>query len=345
MRSQFKKQQQSSTIIYGEPLAASLPTAALSGKHVLVVTNQKYYDHFFDKISRVLQSAEDLDWYIVTNQVYCNNLNEMMDLLSFLEKFPENKEYLLIGFGNEGVMQLVGFLQQTIRMRGNYWTIPASVRALASCLTAHSSIVKKGNQAILQVKNLPEFIFYDQTISEGQKDGKLVDFLTLIRCGLVCDYPFLQNLYRNFPTSNQIETRSFTALLQDVLRFYQETSVETFGSLFEQAFYETENGHLLSANMKRLYGVIFQLFWSDCEVPLNFQLENFMKWLSHLGYPIHLPQQLSLSEYCENVVKLSQRTDAPIVLTAIGKIGGRKLPRDEALIAMMQKYQQILNKI
>ncbi len=56
---------------------------------------------------------------------------------------------------------------------------------------------------------MPERIVYDQTISERQVDGKQIDFLTFICCGMICDHRFLQNLYKNYPNKKQLTTRPF----------------------------------------------------------------------------------------------------------------------------------------
>ena len=65
------------------------------------------------------------------------------------------------------------------------------------------------NRVVLQTINMPERIVYDQTISERQVDGKQIDFLTFICCGMICDHRFLQNLYKNYPNKKQLTTRPF----------------------------------------------------------------------------------------------------------------------------------------
>lgn len=84
------------------------------------------------------------------------------------------------------------------------------------------------------------------------KEKETNRFLTLITCGLVCDYHFLQNLYKNYPQPRQLSQRAFTGMLEEMISFYQvdAENLSNYGKLFEQAFYLTENGHLLSASMK-----------------------------------------------------------------------------------------------
>lgn len=335
------------TVSFGEPLNQVVPREKISGRHVIVFTNQKYYDRSFEKISGLFSEACEVDWYICTNQVYCNNLTELMSLMQFLASFPQEHHYLFCGFGNEGVMALSGFVQKTSVLDADYWCLPVSVRSLAKALLLEHGIVEKNGHKLLQVENLPPAIYYDQTIAEEQKDGKLVDLLIFIRCGLVCDHEFLRKLYVNYTDRQKIFSRSFTALIEELLKYYQSSgeNLEEFGELFALAFYESQAGHLLSSNMKRLFGIIFHLLWTNVVHPLDFQLQNFLKWLLKIGYPIEIPSQLSLSEYGENVLKLSQKRKSLVVLTEIGKIGGLQKPTVEELVKMIDDYQQILEEI
>lgn len=71
----------------------------------------------------------------------------------------------------------------------------------------------------------------------------------------------LQNLYKNYPQPRQLPQRAFTGMLEEMITFYQVDvkNLSNYGKLFEQAFYLTENGHLLSASMKKLLGMLFHL--------------------------------------------------------------------------------------
>lgn len=346
MEKSYQKDQLTTQIFYGETLNKSINPAASDNLHVIILTNQKYYDRSFEKISQLFKNAYDIDWYVCRNQTYCNNLEELMNLLHFLERFPSNRNYLFCGYGNEGVMQLTGFLAQTTVLPGHYWCLPVSVRSLAKALITEQAVMKQNSQVLLQVKNLPQAVYFDQTLTEAQTEGKLVDLLVFIRIGLVCDYDFLQNLYQNFPNQQLVYRRSFAALITELIDYYAESAeIETFGQLFEAAFYQTENGHLLSSNMKRLFGILFHLFWSDANDKLHFNLKNFLIWFQRLGYPIYLPKQISLTDYQLQVLAQAQK-EAPIfVLAKIGKVGKKTKVTVQSLQQAIEKYQAIIKEI
>ncbi|MEK0175001.1 hypothetical protein [Tetragenococcus halophilus] len=119
MQLTYQRQDLTTQITYGKPLARSIEDVLPDNRHVIILTNQRYYDQFFQKIQQAFPT-NDIDWYIARNQLYCNHLEEMMEFLQFLGRFPSSERYLFIAFGNEGVVQLTGFLQRTVMLSGEF---------------------------------------------------------------------------------------------------------------------------------------------------------------------------------------------------------------------------------
>lgn len=346
MELSYQTGQQQTRLVYGETLNRGIPKEFAAGQHVIIVTNQKYYDRSFEKISQLFAGAMDVDWYICRNQMYCNNLTELADLLAFLERFPRDRRYLLVSYGNEGATDLTGFIQQTTVLNSRFCCLPVSIRSLAKGLTSSCQLVGKDLRPLLSVDNLPRDIFFDQTITEEQGDGKLVDFLILLRAGLVSDNLFLKDLYRNFTTRQTIFSRSFVTYIQQLAEFYREKQreIEAYGKLFELAFYELPEGHLLSANMKRMMGILFQLIWNDQRQPLDLDLPKFFHWLKALGFPLNLPKQVALTEYNLQVIKLMKDLPPLDMYQQIGIKQQALYPSSEELIRMTAVYQQLIGE-
>ena len=295
-------------VFYGETLVSQLRELSID-QPILFLTNQRYYDLFADKINPLFANQANNDWYICAN-TQCNHLTELKNLLDFVKRYPENQSMFIIGFGNEGIMDLAGFFQKHTTLDSSLWMIPVSIRSLSRALTPQRTILQLPNRVVLQTINLPERIVYDQTISERQVDGKQIDFLTFICCGMICDHRFLQNLYKNYPNKKQLTTRPFAGMIEEMIYFYQleAENLSNYGKLFEQAFYLTENGHLLSASMKKFLGMMFHFVWNLQAYPFDFQLKNFFVWLDLLGYPIHWLEQISKMEYLEKVLFLAEKS-------------------------------------
>ena len=267
----YRQEHKQSLVTFGEPLNKAVPKDFAMQRHVTILTNHR---NITTALLRRLPSFFSIVWTstgICRNQLYSNNMQEFCDILAFLERFPRNRNYLFCSYGNEGVTALTGFLDQVSLFNSSYCCFSVSLRSLMKALVTRQEIVGRDGRPVLQVANLPERIFFDQTLTEAQGEGKLVDFLLLIRCGLVCSQSFLQELFQNFPEAQQVTSRSFVSLVPQLATFYQEqqSAIESYGKLFEQAFYETSQGHLLSANMKRFWGILFHLLWNQQCLPFG----------------------------------------------------------------------------
>lgn len=347
MERRFTQEGMTSEIVYGETLNRAIDTEKIAGIHVIILTNQRYYDRSFEKISQLFAAADDLDWYICSNSLHCNNVKEMMTLLDFLERFPRNQDYLFVAYGNEGIMELTGFVAEATVFTSQFWCLPVSLRSFAKSLVVKRRILRKDDQTLLQTKLLPEAVYFDQTISEAQNEGKLVDLLALIRCGIVCDYRFLQSLYQNYPDRERIFDRSFAALLPQLMDYYETSGeeLEEFGLIFQQAFYQTEQGHLLSANMKRFFATLFHFIWNQVVSGNDFHMKNFCIWLYRCGLPLFLPEQISLNDYGLQVLALAEKAPPLPVYREPGKFSETKVPTGEELVATAEIYQQIIKEI
>lgn len=345
MQLTYQRQELTTQITYGQTLVQSIGKMLPTVRHVIILTNQRYYDQFFEKVQHAF-FHNNIDWYICRNQLYCNHLEELTEFLQFLNRFSRANEYLFIAFGNEGVIQLTGFLQQTSLFAAKFWVIATSGRSFFSALSENCTICKEPYNDLLQQKNLPECLFLDQTIVQQQIDEKLLDLQLLIKTGLVSDYSFLQRLFKSFPTRKQLQQSSFIAFVEDAIQLHQHYAsiIASYGTTFEKAFYLTENGHLLSAHMKRLLGLLLQLFWNLELNDVTFQIKNFMLWLKKLGYLLELPATLSVGEYLEQVLTL-QKEKSMLVLSGIGEIGYRQVADERTVINAIERYQKIISEI
>lgn len=345
MQMPYQKEQLKTLITYGEILTTSIQPEMYQGKHLIILTNQRYYDHFFEKIHGVF-SEVPIDWYICRNQLYANTLEEWMLLLNYLENFSRRDDYLLIAIGNAGVVELAGFLQKVSLLKSTFWVIPVSFQSYAQSLVPERTIYRQPSTPILRQINLPERIFLDQTMLGPQREGRLIDLQVFIRTAVVCDYPLLQQLFKEYPNQKQLQVTNFMALIEELTDHYQSSAemIETYGKVFEEAFYLTENGHFLSENMKRFLGFTMHFTWNYVEESWDFKIENFLIWLEYLGFPILFPTQISMAEYLENVRKLMGEEGSLICLTKIGEVGPNKAVKDQSLIQAFEVYQKICKK-
>ncbi|MBL1224476.1 hypothetical protein [Enterococcus sp. BWR-S5] len=342
----YEKDDHHSQVVYGETVASLLKNEALGERHILLIANQRYYDLFSDKLIQLFNERQDLDWYICKNDSHCNNFSELEALLSFIASFPEKKDYLLVGLGNEGVMNLSAFVAHTTVLTTELWLMPLSLQSLSESLTGKGFIELRHKEA-LAVSSLAQRIVYDQTMIKKEGDRQLIDFLIFVECALVCSHEFLRELYKNFNDRSRLEQQSFNGLIGSLLNFYQqdEELVRGFGHLFEQAFYTVDGGHLLSVYMKRLLGSLLQLLWSQQKTGFSFHIKNFLIWLIRLGYPIEFPDQIFVSDYVQELLNCAEEYGEALVLQDIGVPGGKEYFDAEELLQTIDEYKKMIENI
>lgn len=335
----------SSKIIYGETLAASLPHLPYQNKHLLIVTNQRYYDLFSQKINQLLQESADIDWYICPNQRNCNTLAELTSILNFISNFIHT-DFVFIAFGNEGVVELTNYLQKNSLLKSDFWVLPVSLRSLGKALVSEALIIDNHQQPLLHSYNLPQLILFDQTLTQEQSTGKLLDLLLFIKCGLLLDRQFLKELFFNYPDQKSVANKPLSGMLVNLIHYYQKAGAEidNYGSVFKRAFYQIEAGHYLSDSMKDFFGILFQLLWTVEKKELNFNYYNFLLWLRQIGYPLELPANFFISDYVQAVMNLLAKSESLLSLAKIGTIDGTEMPASQELITMLESYQKYLDK-
>ncbi|WP_265456912.1 hypothetical protein [Enterococcus sp. HY326] len=345
MELSFKKAGKESQLIYGETLAASLADLDYADKHVVIITNQRYYDLFSMKMTQLLAAADDIDWYICPNHRNCNSLKELTSLLEFVGRF-KRQDFLFIAFGNEGVVELTNYLQKNTLLDSRFWVLPISLRSLAKGLLGSGQILDSKQQPILQSQNLPELIFFDQTLTQEQTAGKLLDLLVFIKCGLLVDRNFLKELFFNYPQEKSVLSKPLSGMLVNLVAYYEKNgaALDEYGQVFKRAFYMVEAGQLLSDSMKEFLGILFHLLWNINQKQLNFNYLNFLQWLKRLDYPLELPTNFLIGDYAAAVLKVLEKSESLLTLAKIGTIEGREIPSSQELITMLEDYQGYLQE-
>ncbi|REC31428.1 hypothetical protein CF160_02760 [Enterococcus pseudoavium] len=343
----YRNKQNETKVIYGETVASMMRKKDLENKQILFCGNQRYYDLYAEKLRQFIPETSTHEWFITPNNRYCNTMDTFQELIHFIDRFNRSQETLFLGIGNEGVIELLGFTHHVTNFQAELCFLPVSLRSFAQSLSFSAQIVSaKTLTTVMEVDETPQSILFDHTLADRQTTGKMVDLLTLIRCGIVCDYPFLQSLYVNFPTREALLQHSFSAFSETLINYYQIKSeqLRNFGKTFEMAFFQTENGSLLSNSMKAMFGLLFELAWNVKTSDLHFNFKNFMIWLVRLGFPIVMPADISLADYGQQVILLAE--EQPLTgLRQIGETGTKKVPNQKELLQTFEAYQKIVTEI
>ncbi|MFM2488708.1 hypothetical protein ABW365_11405 [Enterococcus avium] len=96
--------------------------------------------------------------------------------------------------------------------------------------------------------------------------------------------------------------------------------------------------------MKTMFGLLFELAWNVSASNLHFNFKNFMIWLVRLGFPIIVPEGISLADYGQQVIALAK--EKPLAgLIQVGEVGMKKVPTQKELLQTFEIYQKIVTEI
>lgn len=345
----FGKNQKSMQLFYGETLPSLLLKypEQIEGRQILFLTNQAIYDGFSEKVEGILSASQRVDWYICGNDKHVNQLPEWQEFLRFFaaERFAD--DFLLVGFGNEGVCQMALFFHETSLVANDCWLVPTTVTSLSKAMTGVTQLELRFGQPVMQLNSLPTYTFYDNTLMKAASEDALDDLFVFIQAGMVLSYRFLQNLFRNFGTERKVKRSAFTALLEELVFFYQKDSEELtrFGVVFKRAAMRISCSHLLSTSQRQVFGVLMQLLWSQARNDFAFHTKNFFVWLTRLGYDLRLPADFSVAEYVEAVLEEAAHEEDLASLAMIGQIGERRQPEMPELLKATETYLKYIDEI
>lgn len=298
MEIRYKQANQHTTIHYGETFYQSFSKEQFRGKQLIFFTNQKWYDQFVTLISDYFVET-DIDWYIFSNQLYCQTITELPTVLQFLAKFDQTKEYVFIALGNEGVVSFTSFLHKHTLLPNDWIVITYTIQSLVHSLTGEFTLIQAPITDCLKWSDVPQAIYYFDQGSGKTLATQMIDLASLILLSAVAEPPFLGQLMQTFSNQKQLQKHSFVSYIDRVVDGYEKMSTILKHDIifFEQAFYTIANGHLLSAQMKRFLAIFFYLIWQLLQNDKRTQAAELVRWLHKLGYPVPLPRQIILADY------------------------------------------------
>lgn len=346
MEVSYCQSQYRTSIHYGQTFFQIFEPKQFSGKHLLFFTNQQYYEEFANQYATFFKDTE-IDWYIFSNQLYCNTVTNMIQGLKFLEKFDPLSSYIMIALGNEGVIQLTSFFHQFSVLPSEFFVISLSIQSFSTALLSEKELIQPPFAKCLIWENLPQKIFFfSQRLSETTAT-KMTDFISLLKLALINDSGFYDQLVARYPTKESLLKQSFSNYIEYIIQSYAKDaySLAHYGRWFEEKFYQTENSHVLSAQMKRFLGFFFHFIWNCVTIKKPEFCIEVIQWIQNIGFPITLPYPLMISDYLDKLSDECATAGDLVQLNFIG--GGYQLisPNQEQFVAVYQLYEQILKEV
>ncbi len=350
MQKMIKKSNQDVCVLYGDTLSRLLneEKKRVHKPIIFVLTNERYYDEYYNKINQFALDPQSIHWHICSNDRHCNQYEELQMILKYFNDFSASSEITVIAIGNAGICQLAGFYANTTIEKKELILVPMDLSAFFWCITSNSQLEIAYNQPALEAELLPQRILYDiTTTQEVSLEEKRNEFFSLIRFALTESHEFLRELYRIYPTSRELVKNSFGVMLPSVFKFLSTdgSGYEKFGSSFVQGIYQADNTHFLASFEKKVFASVLHLIWSQEKFSFSFHIENFITWLLNLGYTLELPEQVLITDLAEAIVhSLKNQKEFP-ALNEIGSCCQTACPDEAEIFAAISQFQLLVKKI
>ncbi len=332
------------TIYYGQTLSELRKQLPVHDQ-LIIFTTPKLYERFAEKMTQWYDDR--LTFYIIPQALYRNNLEEMTQIVNFLTPFNMQKKMVWIAFGSESVVSLSSFLSIHSQYQITLYTIHHTLQSFVAALYPQKELVMRQNEVVLHTQMVPKRIGYVQLDFVYTVAERMIDLAIGLKYGCLVDRDLLMHLMKTYHTSDQFETIPMTPFLDTIVLKTSEhaRALQTYERVFERAFYQTEQGHLLSANMKRFLGVFFHILWDLLELN-EYELSNALfLWLKKLGYPVNLPISFSFADYLIQVKTLLAKESVVWRLESVGTLHQVKIETAlNQFDALFEYYQQELKE-
>jgi 3-dehydroquinate synthase len=274
-------------------------------------------------------------------------------LSTALENHLDRKSVIL-SLGGGAVGDLSGFVASSF-MRGiPFIQIPTTILAHDSAVGGKVAINHPLGKNMIGAFYQPEAVFYDLALLttlplQEVRSG----FAEVIKHALIHDPDFYTWLVRNVDdlqslTSEQLHyalTKGIKVKREFVSQDEKETGIRAylnFGHTLAHAI-ESEMGYgNITHGEAVLIGMIFALDLSKEMLGLNFNLDEFIRWVEKLGYQTELPAQVSKESLLDKMKQDKKSIGESVHFVLLERVGGPLLKEisDVTLLNKLNNFSE-----
>ncbi|WP_160721347.1 3-dehydroquinate synthase [Bacillus sp. USDA818B3_A] len=271
---------------------------------ILIITDESVAKLHLEKLLQVLKQWEPVTFTAPSGEK-AKTFDVYYEALTTALSNHLDRKSVVLSFGGGAVGDLSGFVASSF-MRGiPFIQIPTTILAHDSAVGGKVAINHPLGKNMIGAFYQPEAVFYDLELLESLPIHEIRSgFAEVIKHALIADPEFYQWLRLNINDLNGITKQQLLDSLvkgikiknQFVSQDEKETGIRAFLNLGHTL------GHAIEAEMGYgkfthgeavLIGTIFALKLSEKLVGLSFNINEFIQWVTELGYQTTIPKQLS----------------------------------------------------
>lgn len=287
---------------------------------ILIITDEKVAELHLQTVKKVLiKTGKPVLHYVVPEGEHAKTFEVFYECQSYCLSQQLNRKSLIIALGGGAVGDLAGFVAATF-MRGiPFIQVPTTLLAHDSAVGGKVAINHPLGKNMIGAFHQPEAVIYDLEFLQTLPLQELRSgFAEVIKHSLIADKEFYRWLKSNIVDLNNITDEQFLTMITKGIGIKASIVEEDEKEMGIRAFLNFGHtlGHAVEGSMgygnfthgeSILIGMVYALKLSSREQGLDFKLDEFINWVSSLGYQTTIPLQLE-KETLLNLMKTDKKS-------------------------------------
>ncbi|MGG4267345.1 3-dehydroquinate synthase [Peribacillus simplex] len=272
---------------------------------ILIITDEKVAElHLQTVKNSLIKTGKPVLHHVVPEGEHAKTFDVFYECQSYCLTQQINRKSLIIALGGGAVGDLAGFVAATF-MRGiPFIQVPTTLLAHDSAVGGKVAINHPLGKNMIGAFHQPEAVIYDLEFLKTLPLKELRSgFAEVIKHSLIADNEFYLWLKSNITDLNDITEEQFLTMITKGIGIKAKIVEEDEKENGIRAFLNFGHtlGHAVEGSMgygnfthgeSILIGMVYALKLSKKKVGLDFKLDEFINWVSSLGYQITIPPRL-----------------------------------------------------
>ncbi|MFJ7745983.1 3-dehydroquinate synthase [Peribacillus sp. NPDC097295] len=272
---------------------------------ILIITDEKVAELHLQTVKKVLiKTGKPVLQHVVPEGEHAKTFDVFYECQSYALSQQLNRKSLIIALGGGAVGDLAGFVAATF-MRGiPFIQVPTTLLAHDSAVGGKVAINHPLGKNMVGAFHQPEAVIYDLEFLHTLPLKELRSgFAEVVKHSLIADEEFYRWLRLNIVDLNNVKDEQFLTMITKgisikasiVEKDEKETGIRAFLN-FGHTLGHAIEGSMGYGNFTHgesiLIGMVYALKLSKKKLDLNFNLNEFIDWVTSLGYRTTIPRQL-----------------------------------------------------
>lgn len=305
---------------------------------ILIITDEKVAELHLQTVKKsLIKTGKPVLHYVVPEGEHAKTFEVFYECQSYCLSQQLNRKSLIIALGGGAVGDLAGFVAATF-MRGiPFIQVPTTLLAHDSSVGGKVAINHPLGKNMIGAFYQPEAVIYDIEFLHTLPFQELRSgFAEVIKHALIADEEFYHWLRLNIVDLNNITDEQFLIIILKGISIKASVVEKDEKETGMRAFLNFGHtlGHAIEGSMgygnfthgeSILIGIVYALKISQKKQGLNFKLNEFIEWVSSLGYRTTIPHQLEKEELLHLMKTDKKSVHAGATFVLLRQVGSPQL--------------------